>query len=133
MMMAVPAEQEERTPIRIFRGSADPRRGTVFQPEWAPLHWPDASPDSGRVDGHDRVRRNPARRFDLAQSVALSVCVSAFVTLVLTVRSVGLAPDLTQTWLATLKLSLLIGLPARFLIEPYVERLVGFFLEPPRS
>lgn len=131
MTTLVPVEQRTPVPIRIVRGGAGLERTAAFQPEWEPLFRPDLARATDRWAAGDVVDR-AARHFDLALSVALSVCVSGFVTLVLTVRAVGLAPDWAQTWLTTLKLSLLIGLPARFLFEPYVERLVALFVEPPR-
>jgi hypothetical protein len=76
------------------------------------------------------MRLSP-RYFDLALSVTLSVSVSAIVTLILTLRNVGLAPDWTAIWTTTLQLSVLIGLPLRFLIEPLLSRLVGLFVMPP--
>jgi hypothetical protein len=76
------------------------------------------------------MRLSP-RYFDLALSVTLSVSVSAIVTLILTLRNVGLAPDWAAIWTTTLQLSLLIGLPLRFLIEPVLSRLVGLFVMPP--
>jgi hypothetical protein len=128
MTMLMPASPRERAPIRIFRDTGR-QRAVAFQPGWEPLFCPDTgSPGMDRLGTTSRLS---PRHFDLVRSVVLSVCVSAIVTLVLTLRAVGLAPDWGQTWLATLKLSLLLGLPARFLIEPYVARLVALFLAPP--
>lgn len=130
MTMPISAERHGRAPIRIVR-DASARRASAFQPEWEPLSRADVTPEHRPQQGRNGAGRMPGRYFDAALSIALSVCVSAFVTLALTVRAVGLAPELTDTWLTTLKLSLLIGLPARFLFEPYVARLVGLFVRPP--
>ena len=119
-----------RDGIRIVRPDRPAHRRTPFQEEWAPLDDPWAS-EPGDALRPASPRRLAARYFNLMLSVALSASVSAFVTLVLTVRAVGLASDWTQAWLTTLQLSLLIGLPARFLLEPYVARLVGLFVQPP--
>lgn len=120
-----------RFPIRIYRPQEGLRCVPGFQDEWAPVDDPFA--EDSAAHGWTRPERPmPSRSyFDVAQSIALSASVSAFVTLVLTVRAIGLAPHWTETWLTTLQLSLLIGLPARFLIEPYVARAVGWFVEPP--
>jgi hypothetical protein len=131
MTTLVSLERQGRPPIRIFRGAAQGRRAAAFQPEWQPLDYPDLPADAPGCDERNARRRVPQRWFDRARSVALSVSVSAFVTLVLTIREIGLAQGWTQAWLTTLKLSLLIGLPARFLIEPYVARLVALFVQPP--
>lgn len=130
--MPILSEQCGPPAVRIVRAEAGRGRPTVFQPEWTPAFCPDhAAPDRRRGRAPGRNRRLTARYFDLAKSVALSASVSAFVTLVLTIRAVGLAPDWTETWLTTLQLSLLIGLPARFFLEPHVARVVGLFVEPP--
>jgi hypothetical protein len=130
--MAVMSAWPPREQVRIVRPDCGAGRRVRFQEEWAPLddpgtdEWDEAPPPGG-------PKRLPVQYFGGTRSILLSAAVSAFVTLVLTVRSVGLAPHLAETWLTTLKLSLLIGLPARFLLEPYVARLVGLFVEQPRT
>jgi hypothetical protein len=132
MTLLIPAEEQARTPIRIFRGAAERDSPIAFQPEWAPFVSEEmAGPDQSPREADAAADLVSPRWFELTRSIVLSASVSAFVTLVLTVRAVGLGPDLTQVWLATLKLSLLIGLPARFLFEPYAARLVGLFVAPP--
>lgn len=118
-------------PVRIYRPERGVPRRVRFQEEWALADDPEQDHKLSQPMAFGASR--PGRYFEAVRSVALSASVSAFVTLVLTVRAVGVAPGFAETWLTTLKLSLLIGLPARFLFEPYVARLVGLVVAPPRA
>jgi hypothetical protein len=66
-------------------------------------------------------------------SVILSVCMSAVISLIVTIKNTGLdGLDTAMLWLAAWQASCLIAVPMRFLVAPLVARFVGLLVEPPQ-
>lgn len=78
-----------------------------------------------------KVKRIPRRYRSVLVSVAQSVCMSAVVSLIVTIRNVGVCGDMPSVWLAAWQVSCAIAVPARFVVAPIVSRFVGVLVEPP--
>jgi hypothetical protein len=77
------------------------------------------------------MRRVPHRYRWVLVSVVQSVCMSAVVSLIVTIRNVGMCGDMPGLWLAAWQVSCAIAVPARFAVAPMVSRFVGALVEPP--
>lgn len=80
-----------------------------------------------------RVKRVPRRYRSVLASVAQSVCMSAVVSLIVTIKNVGVCGDMPSVWLAAWQVSCAIAVPARFVVAPLVSRFVGAVVEPPAA
>ena len=77
-----------------------------------------------------KVKRLPRRYRSVLNSVALSMCMSAVVSGIVTMKTVGISLEMPAAWLAAWQVSCAIAVPARFLVAPLVSRLVGTLVEP---
>ncbi len=77
-----------------------------------------------------RLRRLPRRYRSVVMSMALSASMTAVVSLVVTLRRVGVSIDLPALWLADWQLACAIAVPTRFVVAPLVARWVGAVVEP---
>ena len=78
-----------------------------------------------------RLKRIPRRYRSVVISVALSVCMSAVVSFIVTMKNVGISPDMQAAWLGAWQVSCAIVVPARFIVAPLVERCIGAVVEQP--
>jgi hypothetical protein len=78
-----------------------------------------------------KVKRVPRRYRSVLMSVVLSVCMSAVVSFIVTIKNVGVCEDMASVWLAAWQVSCAIAVPARFVVAPLVSRFVGVVVEPP--
>lgn len=79
-----------------------------------------------------RFRRIPRRYAYVVMSVVLSVCMSAVISLIVTIKNNGIeGRETAMMWLAAWQASCLIAVPMRFLVAPLVARFVGLLVEPP--
>lgn len=135
-MSAVFAAQNH---IRIIRPETRPAGKTAFQREWEPLFCPetlfckDPWPRFETVETENalRVPRIPRRFYSAVMGTALTVALTAIVSLGMTIRTVGLTPDAGAFWLAAWQFAALIAVPARFVLTPLVANMVGRLVEPP--
>ena len=77
-----------------------------------------------------RVSRLPRRYRPVVTSIALSVSMTAVVSFIVTVKTVGLGAAMVDTWFASWQFSCAIAVPARFVVAPLVGRFVGLFVSP---
>lgn len=77
-----------------------------------------------------RLKRIPRRYRSVVMSVALSVCMSAVVSFIVTAGHVGVSLELPAAWLAAWQVSCAIAVPARFVVAPLVARCVSAVVEP---
>lgn len=75
-------------------------------------------------------RRLPARASIVLVPMFLSFFMSGIVSLIATMRSLGLSPDLPQAVLHAWMLSYPVAFPAALIVLPFVRRIVGFLVEP---
>jgi hypothetical protein len=73
-----------------------------------------------------KVKRLPRRYRSVLNSVTLSMCTSAVVSGIVTMKTVGISLETPAAW----QVSCAIAVPARFLVAPLVSRLVGTLVEP---
>lgn len=68
------------------------------------------------------VPKLPARYASLVMPLLLSVLMTFIVSMVSTLRSIGLAPNLLQVWLGAWAISWLIAFPTLLLVLPIVRK-----------
>lgn len=71
----------------------------------------------------------PARYAGLVMPLLLSIFMSGVISLISTLRGVGMAPGLLQLWLGAWGMSWLIGFPTLLLALPVVRKLTGFIVK----
>ncbi|MGF1619638.1 MAG: DUF2798 domain-containing protein [Rhodomicrobiaceae bacterium] len=123
-----------RSSIRISRAEWHPAGRIRFQPEWEPVPDPYAD-DNGvwNADSTKRLPRIPHRYQSALAGTALTILLTAVVSLGMTIRAVGFSLDLASFWLAAWQLAALIAVPARFILAPLVMKALAPFVEPPVS
>lgn len=79
-----------------------------------------------------RIRKLPARYAGLVMPLLLSILMTAIVSMISTLRSVGLtAPELGWLWLSAWGLSWLVAFPTLLLVLPLVRRATAALVESP--
>lgn len=79
-----------------------------------------------------RRRKLPARYAGLVMPLLLSVLMTAIVSMISTLRSVGpMAPELGWLWLSAWGLSWLVAFPTLLLVLPLVRRATAALVETP--
>ncbi len=134
--MRTTAKRKNR--IRIVRTESRPYGRAAFQREWEPVF----CPETGRKeqgaqrakDGHTRAIRKtwlvPRHHYSAIEAFALTLTLTAVVSLSLAIRNAGLTLDATLFWLSAWPLSALVAVPARFLIAPLVTKAVALIVTP---
>ena len=79
------------------------------------------------------LSRLPARYGAILMPMVLSILMTFVVSLIATVRAIGLAEDFLVRWLPTWGLSWLVAFPTLLLVLPLVRRIVNALVEPQRS
>lgn len=77
-----------------------------------------------------RFRRLPRRYRPVVTSIALSVAMTAVISFIVTVKTVGLCSATAEAWLASWQLSCAVAVPMRFALAPLAGRLAGLFVSP---
>lgn len=83
---------------------------------------------ASRARGFPRL---PARYAGLVMPLLLSIFMTAIVSLVSTLRSVGPVDGVVALWLGAWGMSWLIGFPTLLLVLPPVRRLTAWLVHPP--
>jgi hypothetical protein len=78
-------------------------------------------------------RRLPARYAGLLMPLILSAMMSAVVSFIATLNSIGFAANLVRLWLGAWSVSFLIAFPTLLLVLPIVRRLVNLLVEMPEE
>lgn len=76
-------------------------------------------------------RRLPARYAVLLMPLILSVMMTFVVSLIATVRGIGLSPEFTSIWLGSWLISWIVAFPTLLVVLPLVRRIVAMLVEPP--
>ncbi len=121
----------ERGAIRIFRAQRHPQACPSFQPEWEPVSDPYGN-DAARAE-RPKPPRIPRRYKSHVNSVAVSVAMSAVITLYVAIRNAGFSLEAVALWLAAWPVSCMIAVPARFAISPLAARITALMVEPPSA
>ena len=86
------------------------------------------APPASRARG---VPKLPARYAAFVMPLLLSIFMTAIVSLVSTLRSVGLVDGVVTLWLGAWGMSWLIGFPTLLLVLPVVRRLTAWLVAAP--
>ena len=73
----------------------------------------------------------PARYAPIVMPFLLSLLMTCLVSLIATIRSVGLTPELLRLWPGSWALSWLVAFPVTLLVLPLVKRMTAALVEPP--
>lgn len=74
-------------------------------------------------------KKLPARFAGFVMPMLLSILMTCIISLISTIRSVGLGPDLLALWLGSWLLSWVIGFPTLLLVLPLVRRMTAAIVE----
>lgn len=77
------------------------------------------------------MRKLPARFAGLVMPFLLSILMTFIVSLISTLRSVGMVDHFTSVWMGSWALSWLVAFPTLLVVLPLVRRLTGMLVEPP--
>ena len=77
-----------------------------------------------------RLKRLPARYAALLMPLTLSLLMSAVVSFIATVKSVGLVSNIACLWLGAWQVSFLIAFPTLLVVLPIVRGFVALVVEP---
>lgn len=77
--------------------------------------------------------RLPARYAVLVMPLLLSILMTFIVSMVSTLRSIGLAPGFVSIWLGAWALSWLVAFPTLLVVLPLVRRATAALVEPPAA
>ena len=80
-----------------------------------------------------RRRRLPARYAGIVMPLFLSLFMTCIVSLVSTLRGIGLAEHFLSIWLSAWGLSWLIAFPTLLMVLPLVRRLTALVVETPTA
>ncbi|PXX43018.1 DUF2798 domain-containing protein [Undibacterium pigrum] len=78
------------------------------------------------------MRKLPARFAGLVMPFLLSILMTFIVSLISTLRSVGMVDHFTSVWMGSWALSWLVAFPTLLVVLPLVRRLTGMLVEAPR-
>ncbi len=71
----------------------------------------------------------PARYAALVMPLLLSIFMSGVISLISTLRGIGMAPHLLEVWLGAWGMSWLVGFPTLLLALPMVRKLTGLIVK----
>jgi len=77
------------------------------------------------------MRKLPARYAGLVMPFLLSILMTFIVSLISTLRSVGMVDHFTSVWMGSWALSWLVAFPTLLVVLPLVRRLTGMLVETP--
>lgn len=77
-----------------------------------------------------RFRRLPAHYNRWVMPLLLSIIMTCVVSLISTLRSIGVAPHFLSIWLGSWGLSWLVAFPTLLLVLPLVRKLTAMLVEP---
>ena len=77
--------------------------------------------------------RLPARYGAILMPMVLSILMTFVVSLIATIRAIGLTEDFLARWLPAWGLSWLVAFPTLLIALPIVRQIVGFLVEAPRA
>jgi hypothetical protein len=77
-----------------------------------------------------KLKRLPARYGAVLMPLVLSIFMTAIVSFIATVKTVGMAEDIVMLWLAAWEMSWLIAFPTLLVVLPVVRRIVALVVEP---
>jgi hypothetical protein len=80
---------------------------------------------------HLSLRRLPGRYHATITGTALTCALTGVVSAALTLKNVGISPDMLARFLAAWGIATVIAVPARFALLPIVTRLVGMIADQP--
>lgn len=75
-------------------------------------------------------RKIPARHAVIVMPFILSIFMTCLVSLISTLRSLGLADNLLQVWMGAWAMSWVVAFPALLLVLPLVKKITGMLVEP---
>lgn len=78
-----------------------------------------------------RRRKLPARFAPIVTPLLLSLLMTCLVSLIATIRSVGLAPAVLHLWPGSWALSWLVAFPLMLVVMPVVKRLTSALVDLP--
>lgn len=79
-----------------------------------------------------RRRKLPARYAAVISPLVLSLLMTFIVSLISTLKSLGLHPSMPGIWMVAWGLSWLVAFPTLLVVLPIVRRIVGMVCEPAR-
>ena len=77
-------------------------------------------------------RKLPARYAAVISPLVLSLLMTFIVSLISTLKSLGLQPSMPGIWMVAWGLSWLVAFPTLLIVLPIVRRIVGVLCEPAR-
>lgn len=89
------------------------------------------STEDQSTTGKSNWPRIPARYAGLVMPLLLSFFMTFLVSLISTVRSLGLADGLVRIWMGAWLLSWMVAFPALLLVQPLVRRIMVWVVEKP--
>lgn len=102
---------------------------------WTSMSMPPASSPEPAKPAATRsflgLRKLPARRAALVMPLLLSVFMTFVVSLVSTLRGIGLAADFLPIWLSAWGISWVIAFPTLLVVLPLVRRLTALLVDMP--
>ncbi|MFZ2999731.1 MAG: DUF2798 domain-containing protein [Undibacterium umbellatum] len=78
------------------------------------------------------MRKLPARYAGLVMPFLLSILMTFIVSLISTLRSVGLVDHFLPIWMGSWALSWMVAFPTLLLVLPLVRRMTSLLIEAPR-
>jgi octaprenyl-diphosphate synthase len=91
-----------------------------------------ASPAPTETHGHgNTMKKLPPRAMNVVMPFILSIFMSAIISLVSTVKAIGLAPDLLFSWLKAWGLSWVVAFPVLLVVLPIVRRIASLVVAAP--
>ena len=78
-----------------------------------------------------KLRRIPGRYHATLTGTTMTVALTGVVSIALTIKNVGIAPDALARFVASWAIATAIAVPARFALLPLVTRLVGLVADRP--
>lgn len=76
-------------------------------------------------------RKLPARYASVVMPFVLSVLMTAVVSMISTLKSLGATPEFLSTWPVAWGLSWLVAFPTLLIVLPLVRRIVAMVVAPP--
>jgi hypothetical protein len=76
-------------------------------------------------------RKLPARYAPVVMPFVLSVLMTAVVSMISTLKSLGATPEFLSTWPVAWGLSWLVAFPTLLIVLPLVRRIVAMVVAPP--
>ena len=77
------------------------------------------------------MKKLPASLNIVAVPFVLSLLMSGIISMIATLRTLGVTPDLFSTWIKTWGLSWLVAFPTVFVVLPLVRKIVAALVEAP--